>query len=498
MRDAGLVYVHVVDHSAMGAPPVSDSVKAAIRGPLRRHLSSCPAATTSRAPRPTSKRARASWSPSAARIWRTPTRRARPRRPPDRTSPTSRRSTRRAGRIHRLSLMSGALDDEARVNHPPPQQPNVPSDRGGRSPRRSASGSRRRSRSTCTARRRRRTRRWGSRPALRLQRRRDGAEYPDRRVDQQGEARIDGGARNRGIDASAVERDARARRKTALRSRAALGAPLRDGDQVEAGAGPARESAAAHLENHTRRAGTARPRCSSSCRRGPSGRRRTRGSRESPARTLRARAPTPRSCLRSRGSRGPRGSLRPGRRRGRSRVLRRRRRGRRGRRAARGRREGGGEQERRRSLISRAAYTCPRRTRRRSRRLSVALCVISGAHEPRRSRLGVRPRDAHRRVTRLARRAVGVGRASVVAHHRRAQLAAARRRIARRARPRVEELRHDHLQSVGLTGARRGGRRHRRLAELGLARDDHPDDQHRGSERSHARLIPRHLRRAWS
>jgi N-ethylmaleimide reductase len=31
MREAGLVYVHVVDHSAMGAPPVSDTVKAAIR-----------------------------------------------------------------------------------------------------------------------------------------------------------------------------------------------------------------------------------------------------------------------------------------------------------------------------------------------------------------------------------------------------------------------------------------------------------------------------------
>jgi N-ethylmaleimide reductase len=31
MRDAGLVYVHVVDHSALGAPPVSDTVKAAIR-----------------------------------------------------------------------------------------------------------------------------------------------------------------------------------------------------------------------------------------------------------------------------------------------------------------------------------------------------------------------------------------------------------------------------------------------------------------------------------
>jgi len=31
MREAGLVYVHVVDHSAMGAPPVTDSVKAAIR-----------------------------------------------------------------------------------------------------------------------------------------------------------------------------------------------------------------------------------------------------------------------------------------------------------------------------------------------------------------------------------------------------------------------------------------------------------------------------------
>jgi N-ethylmaleimide reductase len=31
MREAGLVYVHVVDHSALGAPPVSDSVKAAIR-----------------------------------------------------------------------------------------------------------------------------------------------------------------------------------------------------------------------------------------------------------------------------------------------------------------------------------------------------------------------------------------------------------------------------------------------------------------------------------
>ena len=31
MREAGLVYVHVTDHSAMGAPPVSDTVKAAIR-----------------------------------------------------------------------------------------------------------------------------------------------------------------------------------------------------------------------------------------------------------------------------------------------------------------------------------------------------------------------------------------------------------------------------------------------------------------------------------
>lgn len=31
MRKAGLVYIHVVDHSAMGAPPVSDSVKDAIR-----------------------------------------------------------------------------------------------------------------------------------------------------------------------------------------------------------------------------------------------------------------------------------------------------------------------------------------------------------------------------------------------------------------------------------------------------------------------------------
>ncbi len=31
MKEAGLVYVHVVDHSAMGAPPVSDTVKAAIR-----------------------------------------------------------------------------------------------------------------------------------------------------------------------------------------------------------------------------------------------------------------------------------------------------------------------------------------------------------------------------------------------------------------------------------------------------------------------------------
>jgi N-ethylmaleimide reductase len=31
MREAGLVYVHVVDHSALGAPPVSDTVKAAIR-----------------------------------------------------------------------------------------------------------------------------------------------------------------------------------------------------------------------------------------------------------------------------------------------------------------------------------------------------------------------------------------------------------------------------------------------------------------------------------
>jgi N-ethylmaleimide reductase len=31
MREAGLVYLHVVDHSALGAPPVSDSVKASIR-----------------------------------------------------------------------------------------------------------------------------------------------------------------------------------------------------------------------------------------------------------------------------------------------------------------------------------------------------------------------------------------------------------------------------------------------------------------------------------
>jgi N-ethylmaleimide reductase len=31
MRDAGLVYVHVADHSAMGSPAVSDTVKAAIR-----------------------------------------------------------------------------------------------------------------------------------------------------------------------------------------------------------------------------------------------------------------------------------------------------------------------------------------------------------------------------------------------------------------------------------------------------------------------------------
>jgi N-ethylmaleimide reductase len=31
MKKAGLVYVHVVDHSAMGAPPVSDTVKANIR-----------------------------------------------------------------------------------------------------------------------------------------------------------------------------------------------------------------------------------------------------------------------------------------------------------------------------------------------------------------------------------------------------------------------------------------------------------------------------------
>jgi N-ethylmaleimide reductase len=31
MREAGLVYVHVADHSAMGAPAVSDTVKAAIR-----------------------------------------------------------------------------------------------------------------------------------------------------------------------------------------------------------------------------------------------------------------------------------------------------------------------------------------------------------------------------------------------------------------------------------------------------------------------------------
>jgi N-ethylmaleimide reductase len=31
MKEAGLVYVHVVDHSAMGAPKVSDTVKAAIR-----------------------------------------------------------------------------------------------------------------------------------------------------------------------------------------------------------------------------------------------------------------------------------------------------------------------------------------------------------------------------------------------------------------------------------------------------------------------------------
>ena len=31
MKDAGLVYVHVADHSALGAPPVSDSVKANIR-----------------------------------------------------------------------------------------------------------------------------------------------------------------------------------------------------------------------------------------------------------------------------------------------------------------------------------------------------------------------------------------------------------------------------------------------------------------------------------
>jgi N-ethylmaleimide reductase len=31
MREAELVYVHVADHSAMGAPPVSDTVKAAIR-----------------------------------------------------------------------------------------------------------------------------------------------------------------------------------------------------------------------------------------------------------------------------------------------------------------------------------------------------------------------------------------------------------------------------------------------------------------------------------
>jgi N-ethylmaleimide reductase len=31
MREAGLVYVHVCDHSSMGAPPVTDSVKAGIR-----------------------------------------------------------------------------------------------------------------------------------------------------------------------------------------------------------------------------------------------------------------------------------------------------------------------------------------------------------------------------------------------------------------------------------------------------------------------------------
>jgi N-ethylmaleimide reductase len=49
----GLLYVHVVDHSAMGAPALPPSDQAGHPRRLRRHVSSCRAATTPRAPRPT-------------------------------------------------------------------------------------------------------------------------------------------------------------------------------------------------------------------------------------------------------------------------------------------------------------------------------------------------------------------------------------------------------------------------------------------------------------
>ena len=52
----GLVYVHVVDHSSMGAPEVSPELKAQIRDDVPGCVHPLRAATTATAPRPTSRR----------------------------------------------------------------------------------------------------------------------------------------------------------------------------------------------------------------------------------------------------------------------------------------------------------------------------------------------------------------------------------------------------------------------------------------------------------
>ncbi len=67
MNALGIAYIHVVDHSSMGAPEPSPALKAAIRAAFKGTLHPVGRLRCARAPRPISTPAAATWWPSAGR-----------------------------------------------------------------------------------------------------------------------------------------------------------------------------------------------------------------------------------------------------------------------------------------------------------------------------------------------------------------------------------------------------------------------------------------------